>query len=142
MIRQIHYFLAAPHNEQRTDLIQVIEDALHSLNLEPVNTMDIQAGDLWQGGLRRAIERADIVILDISGENPNVMFEAGIVTTLNKPAIFLIESTSSEIPAVISRYQVIVYHPEAPDGHDKIRTHLRLWVRSLLETRQARREKA
>jgi hypothetical protein len=142
MTQQIHYFLASPPGEQRAFLIAIIEESLQSLDLHPVNTLDVNPVNSLQSTVRRAIERADIVIVDISGENPNVMFEAGIATTLNKSALFLTQAPLERIPISISWYQIILYNPDAPDGFDAVRTHLRLWVRSLLETRQARRENA
>jgi hypothetical protein len=57
-----------------------------------------------------AIQRADALIADITGSNPNVLFELGYGDALGKPTIVLNQSLS-ETPFDIKDWRQIVYRP-------------------------------
>src|SRR5215212_8595936 len=55
------------------------------------------------------ISRADIIIADCSGRNPNVFYELGIAHTLNKDVILITHDPVSEAPSDIRHYEFIHY---------------------------------
>ncbi|MBA3874180.1 MAG: hypothetical protein ABI970_05845 [Chloroflexota bacterium] len=55
------------------------------------------------------ITRADIIIADCSGRNPNVFYELGIAHTLNKDVILITHDEISEAPSDIRHYEFIHY---------------------------------
>ncbi|MCA0454512.1 MAG: hypothetical protein LCI00_11100 [Chloroflexi bacterium] len=55
------------------------------------------------------INRADIIIADCSGRNPNVFYELGIAHTLNKDVILITHDSISEAPSDIRHYEFIRY---------------------------------
>lgn len=56
----------------------------------------------------REIERADIVIAEMTGRNPNVFYETGYAHGLRKPVI-LITKTADDIPFDLRHYPHVVY---------------------------------
>lgn len=56
----------------------------------------------------KKLVQADIVIVDISGLNPNVMFELGLRLNLPKPTI-IIRSNITELPFDIKDFYVLTY---------------------------------
>src|SRR5215208_1606209 len=57
--------------------------------------------------LYKQIERADIVIADMTGQNPNVYYEAGYAMAMHKPIIFV--SQELDIPFDLRHYPHILY---------------------------------
>jgi len=56
----------------------------------------------------KEIERADLIIADMSDRNPNVFFEAGYAIALQKTVIFTVRS-QDEIPFDLHHYPFITY---------------------------------
>jgi nucleoside 2-deoxyribosyltransferase len=59
--------------------------------------------DIWQG-----LNAADFVIADITGRNPNVLYELGIAHTLAKPVLIL-SKEAADIPIDLATRRVILY---------------------------------
>jgi hypothetical protein len=53
---------------------------------------DIFGSNVVMDDVRAAIAMADLVIADLSGQNPNVFYEVGIAHTLGKPVLPLSQS--------------------------------------------------
>lgn len=58
--------------------------AIQMAGFEPVRPQAV-GSDMIHGHIVRALESADMVLCDLSGHNPNVFFELGVRTSLNKP---------------------------------------------------------
>jgi Nucleoside 2-deoxyribosyltransferase len=58
-----------------------------------------------------AIERSDLLIADITGSNPNVLFELGYADALNKPIIVLNQDVAAT-PFDIKDWRQIIYKPD------------------------------
>ena len=54
---------------------------------------------------------ADIAIVDITGQNPNVFFELGIRYSLRRNSTILLRQDKTEIPFDISNYRCVTYDP-------------------------------
>lgn len=59
--------------------------------------------------IQREIEQAEIVIAEITPENPNVFYELGYAHALGKPTILLAQR-ESELPFDIRSYRVVFYN--------------------------------
>jgi len=57
-----------------------------------------KGADLIHAGIVRNLETAEIVLCDMSCLNPNVFFEFGIRTSLNKPVCVVKDELAEEIP--------------------------------------------
>jgi nucleoside 2-deoxyribosyltransferase len=54
------------------------------------------------------IEKADVIVAEMTGRNPNVFYEVGYAHGLGKPVI-LLTSTSADIPFDLMHYPHVVY---------------------------------
>jgi pyrimidine operon attenuation protein/uracil phosphoribosyltransferase len=54
---------------------------------------------------------ADVVIVDLTGQNPNVFFELGIRYALRSSITVLIKQKNTEVPFDIHLYRCVVYDP-------------------------------
>ena len=86
-------FVLIPFNEQFNQLYQKhIKPALEALNLRVMRADDLFKPtaiieDIWE-----YINRARIIVADVTGRNPNVFYELGIAHTVGKDAIILTQN--------------------------------------------------
>ena len=59
--------------------------------------------------IRDYIQRADLLIADITGRNPNVFYELGLADAYGKPVILLTQDPVSEAPSDIRHREFIKY---------------------------------
>jgi hypothetical protein len=62
--------------------------------------------------IRAAIQQSRLCVADVTGSNPNVLYEIGIAQTLGKPLI-LLARRGDALPFDIAHTRVIVYDPQA-----------------------------
>jgi len=70
--------------------------------------------DIWH-----SLNDADFVIADITGRNPNVLYELGIAHTLAKP-VLIISSNAADIPIDLSTRRVILYNQSELDWSEDL----------------------
>jgi predicted nucleotide-binding protein len=82
----------------------------------------MQVGALWVDGIMASLRAADFLIADVTGRNPNVLFELGIAHGLGKPFVILVSvDGNGDIPSDLMGYQYIAYHPgDARDLQGKL----------------------
>lgn len=90
------------------DVHRILADACRAAGVHPVRGDDLFTPtdileDIWQ-----SINAADFVIADITGRNPNVLYELGIAHTLAKPVLILSKS-AADIPIDLATRRVILY---------------------------------
>lgn len=76
--------------------------------------------------MQQAIERAAVVIAEITPSNPNVFYEIGFAHALGKPTI-LLARRGSDLPFDISSYRVVFYGDTIagkPEVERSLRRHL------------------
>ena len=75
----------------------------------------LRADDIWEEttivqDIFNLVFRAQTVIVDFSGKNPNVMYETGIAHTLGKDVIPISQSLE-DVPFDIAHHRVLKYLP-------------------------------
>lgn len=78
------------------------------------------------------IAKADIVIADMTGRNPNVFYEVGYAHALNKPTILLTQS-SDDIPFDLKHYPHIIYDKKISIIREELTKRL-FWFKENKET--------
>lgn len=59
--------------------------------------------DIWE-----AINSASLIIADVTGKNPNVMYEVGMAHTVGKPVIIITQDIN-DVPFDLKHYRCIIY---------------------------------
>lgn len=90
------------------DVHQTLSASCKALGVLPMRGDDVFTPtdilvDIWH-----SINSADFVIADITGRNPNVLYELGIAHTLAKP-VLIISQSASDIPIDLSTRRIIIY---------------------------------
>lgn len=85
--------------------------ALQELGLEVIRPESTFApGTNITEQIANSIDTADFVVVDITRQNPNVMYELGYAHALRIPTILIMGSdTKSVLPAELAGYNYIVY---------------------------------
>lgn len=91
--------------------------------------------DIWQDqtiiqDIFTLLYQADIVIVDFSGSNPNVMYETGIAHTLGKTVIPIAQNIKTDVPFDMRHHRILEYlsNQEGLEGlfaklHEKLRQY-------------------
>jgi hypothetical protein len=79
-----------------------------------------------------AIQSSDLVVADISGQNPNVMYELGVAHGLRKPTLLLVSQEVGRVPSDLAGILFLVYDPANLSG---LRNRLRNEVKHMVQDR-------
>ena len=94
----------------------------------------LRADDIWEDttivqDIFNLIYRAQVVVVDFTGKNPNVMYETGIAHTLGKHVV-PISQALDDVPADMRHHRVLKYLPNA-EGLDKLASDLSTKLRQV-----------
>jgi hypothetical protein len=112
---------------------RVIRPAIEEVGLKCVRGDEIYAQqaiihDIWQ-----SIRVARLVVAELSGRNPNVMYEIGLAHAIGKP-IILLTRNQDDVPFDLKALRYVFYDINNPDWGYNLRSELTKKVRSVLET--------
>ena len=118
-------FVAMPFSEELNEIYErVIRPAVSAEPLlmrcvrgDEVYTDKPIMGDIW--GL---IQRAEIVVADLTGKNPNVLYELGLCHSLWKRVVMIAQSTD-DLPFDLRHFRAITYK-HTLNGADKLKDDL------------------
>lgn len=113
--KKIRCLLLTPYSNEFPELRKFLAEALKEIGVEPIllEEMPISGISLIEK-VQREIERADFILVDISGNNPNVMFEVGYALAMRKPLFFIVQR-GERIPADLRGFLFFVYNPLQPE---------------------------
>lgn len=103
-----------PHHKSTIELAKVVRSVLREQAVARIAPFEeaTQTGALWVDSMVARLHQADFVIADISGRNPNVLFELGIAHGLGKPFVLLVSvDENAEFPSDLLGYQYAIYDP-------------------------------
>lgn len=94
-----------------SDVRRVLDAAISDAGMEPQIVSDSFESDVIQSRIIHNLYSNEIVVCDVSGLNPNVMFELGMRLTFNKPVIIVTDDFSS-IPFDTKVIEHLGYPPD------------------------------
>jgi hypothetical protein len=74
-----------------------------------------------------------MVVAELSGRNPNVMYEVGLAHAIGKPIIFLARN-EEDVPFDLRNLRCIFYNPNDPFWGENLRDELTRFVRLSIQT--------
>jgi len=87
--------------EHKEEIGRIVKEPIKISTIDQLNTSKSIRETLFQ-----MIKRADVVVADLSGLNPNILYELGYAHALSKPSI-LISDNKQKKPINLSEYFVI-----------------------------------
>jgi hypothetical protein len=126
-------FIVMPFSQEwSADVHRTLASACEAAGVRPVRGDDLFTPtdileDIWQ-----SINAADFVIADITGRNPNVLYEMGIAHTLAKPVLIL-SRQASDIPVDLATRRVILYGQTGEDWHADLAHKISAAIAAIVE---------
>jgi len=130
----VRCFIVMPFSlEWSDDVHRTLSSACKAMAVQPVRGDDVFTPtdilvDIWQ-----SINGADFVIADITGRNPNVLYELGIAHTLAKP-VLIISRNAADIPIDLSTRRVILYGQSEGDWREDLGIKASKAIKEILST--------
>jgi hypothetical protein len=130
---KVRCFIVMPFSyEWSNDVHRTLSDACQALVVQPVRGDDVFTptdilDDIWH-----SLNGADFVIADITGRNPNVLYELGIAHTLAKP-VLIISRNAADIPIDLSTRRVILYGQSEGDWREDLGIKVAKAIKEILE---------
>ncbi len=104
-----HIFVIQPFDKSSDGLYELIRSAAAATGATVVRAdMGMAVGPDVVLSIQQAIQAASLIIADITGANPNVMYEVGLAQAQNKPLI-IVANNSRSIPFDLARVRVVIY---------------------------------
>lgn len=113
--------------------------AVYTSIIHPIVTKEfgyecIRADEIARPGdinkdIAESISRADFVIADLTGANPNVMYELGLCHALGRDTIMIAQDTEG-LPFDVRAYRVIEYD-DSIEGRDTLVAELQRFIRNV-----------
>jgi len=129
----VKVFVMMPFTEPFDTLYDdVIKPEAEGLGFEIIRVDEIAGPGIILDDIRRQIERAHIVVAEISTPNPNVFYELGYAHALNKPAV-LLARRQSEMPFDVRPYRAIFYD-DSIGGKKLVQQQLRQHLKATLQS--------
>lgn len=128
--------LLLPFGPEREELRDFLSSVLEHLGVRVLRLDHMITHDATlTNKIADAIRSASFIMVDVTGANPNVMYELGYVHALKKPTIILSDSGElGRIPSYIVGFQYLAYEK----GHlDRLRLPIERFVHEYM--REARR---
>ena len=102
--------------------------AIEKAGFEPISP-EVTGSDIIHAEIIRNLSSADIVLCDMSILNPNVFFEFGIRSALDKPIALVVDDVTKNIPfdaSIINylRYKSSIDIGELSEEIDSLATHI------------------
>ncbi len=115
---------------------EVIRPTVEEFGMACVDAEEVPgAGQDLLAKVHMLVERADLIIAEVSHESPNVFYEIGYATALDKPLVFLLQQGHNM--ATDLRGRLHIEYQESPAGLAALREQLRLELRTQLYSETA-----
>lgn len=122
-------FILMPFADEFEPVHEAIRTAIESAGLEPLRADDIFSTRAGMEKILRGIAEAEVVVADMSGQNANVFYEAGIAH-MAKENVVLLTQDRDDFPFDLQHIDHVVYEPTV-EGLRKLTQRLASVIRSL-----------
>lgn len=133
-----HCFVVMPFASELNDVFSAIKAALQveKLDVIPHRADEIVGGGSVMVDVLRNLAEAELVIVDLSGNNANVFYELGIAHTVRcAQSVLLITQNIKDVPFDVKSYRCIEY-TLSPNGLSQLQDKLVRFVKEeVLPTR-------
>lgn len=128
MVEPPEVFVIAPFDPDGQRVHDTVRRAIEEVGFKADYYRDLmQPGAEITSSIFDSIRRADLIIADLSRQQPNVFYEIGIAHALRKPTILLFSKKSEHaLPSDLAGLQYIVYDPANLRGlADRVKSETR-----------------
>ena len=118
-----NYLFLSPENAD-SELKHIIDRTLSDLGLT-----GLALTETINNATARLLDKADLVIADVSGSDPDIMYMVGVAQGGGKVVLPILGRDEKELPASLGTVPYLVYNPIELDSFQK---PLKFWAQHLL----------
>jgi len=134
-ISEGHGFVLLPHTEEYENLFKgIIKPALEENGLIALKANDIKEPGTILSQVWREIRTSQIIIADVSEQNPNVIFELGLCLGIQRCPIILTRDPE-KLPFNLRSLRYLQYNNSAAGG-DRLKKELSIFIKEFLSAVQ------
>jgi len=126
-------FVVMPFGNEQLNIVyeDFVKPPIENIcNLNCERGDDVFGSNVIMDDITRSIEKAKIIVADLTGRNPNVFYEVGIAHTLNKTVLLLAQNIE-DVPFDLRHRRVLLYE-YSPRGCKKLENEISKNINSLL----------
>ncbi len=114
-------FVAIPGTPDFAGVRDAVQQSLQHLDVEPSSAAD----GVGAAFSVKAVERSDLLIVDVTDKNPDTFYEVGLADAMRKPILILAQK-SHDAPTDFGGHRVLLYEP---GDTDKLTRYLDYWIK-------------
>jgi nucleoside 2-deoxyribosyltransferase len=118
-------------DEFNTVYTEVIEKVCDEFNVEAIRADEFYNSTPIIQDIIESIKECNLIIADITPDNPNVFFEVGYSFALNKPIILICDKERDKLPFDISSFRTLFYE-NSISGKTLFEKNLRKYLKQIL----------
>ena len=133
-------FVIQPFDKGKFDerFRDIYKPALEEAGLEVYRVDEDYSVQVPIQAIEDGIRKSTICLADITTDNPNVWYELGYASAVNRIVIMICSSERQEaFPFDIQHRAVINYSPDSPSGFEKLKSDITAKAKALLENSDA-----
>lgn len=111
---------------------QIYVPAIREAGFEPIRADELFTTGSVVEQVWEQIEKAKLLLADLSEKNANVFYELGLAHAARKPVVFT-ASTVDDVPFDLRHLRVIIYDIREPDWGTRLRTSIADYLRNAMK---------
>ena len=123
-----HVAVMMPFDTAFDSVYEVVRAACKRLCLEPLRVDEIYGPTHIIDDVFRTIEQSQLVISDLTGRNPNVLYETGLAHARNRDVVMIVQN-GEDIPVDLRHIRYVTYLPNE-QGLEDLMTDLMKTIRA------------
>ena len=125
-------FVIQPFTPESSLIYSIIGDVAAALGASIMRADTYSTDESIMEDIYQAIKTADLLVCDVTGRNPNVMYELGYAHALRRPTILIVKRPDF-IPFSIRSKRNLVYDPDTPRHLTEFKNQLQEITKIALE---------
>ena len=111
---------------------EIYTPAIKEAGFEPVRADELFSSGSVVEQIWEQIDKAKVLLADLTGKNPNVFYELGLAHADRKPVIFT-SGILEDVPFDLRHLRVIIYEIREPSWNLKLKTDITAFLRNAKE---------
>lgn len=123
---------SAPFNEYYE---RIYKPAIEETGFRSLRVDDISAPRPFIEDIVDLIRNSDVILAEITGRNPNVMYEMGMAYAAKTPMVIISQSVS-EAPTDLKHQRIVVYDTTKPSWTSKLRADIKRAIKEAVPEKE------
>ena len=113
MMRKTRGLVLVPFDAAGDRVLDAVRRALEDIGVQVLRfSKEVVPGAVWANAITEGVRMSDFLVVDVTRQNPNVLYELGFAHALRKPTILIASSEATgALPSDLTGFQYIVYEP-------------------------------